>query len=440
MNKEYKIIPYMIFIILLMNSISIFLLSKMGTDSLAISISSGLLMMVLFLFLLANLSTIYSRTGFYIKMIFPWILFMWATSGVLIANQSFRNILRAACFQSGPLLIFLCFFIQGKNCTDRTLKANQRLFFILTVVTASFFSYEVIRGKTVSSDFLAIGQVLYLTMLLPWVSIRNNKVVRYILLAGLSCLALFSMKRSALLQISIGGLFYVLIQNVILEQKKKGLYLFLVPFALLGLFLIVSYVDRSTSGALFERVRDVQEDRGSGRLEIWADLVSQYNSWPFINKLFGKGYFMTSEILGKVRAHNDFLEALLSYGIIGFLANLFFGIYLLIKAAGMVLRRHPYSASFVFGVISFWIASLVSYNLYTMYWSLYLLAFLGYICGIDQQGINLYSGYAEFTSMDSIFPDDENYYNDQYPLEMQQNENYYNDQYPLEMQQYEEVL
>ncbi len=425
--KEHKIIPYMVFMVLLLNSVAMFLLSKFGMDSLAVSISSGLLTIVLFSFLLANLHDIYLRkTGFYIKLIFPWILFMWMTSAVLIASHSLRDILRAVCFQSGSLLIFLCFFIQGKNCTDRTFKANQRLFFVLTMVTACFFSFEVIRGRTVSSDFMAVGHVLYLTMLLPWISILNNKVVKYILLAGLSCLALFSMKRSALLQISVGGLFYVLIQNMIVEQRKKMLYFFLTPFALLGLFLMLSYVDTSTSGGLSERVQDIQTDRGSGRLEFWADLLRQYKAWPIINQVVGKGFYITHELVGEMRAHNDFIEALMGYGVIGFLSNVFFGIYLLIKAAGMVFRRHAYAASFVFGVISFWIISMVSYNLYFMLWNLYLLAFLGYICGIDQQEINLRTYYAESTTMAPDFPDEQDWY--------------YNDQYPLEIQQYDEVL
>ena len=79
---------------------------------------------------------------------------------------------------------------------------------------------------------------------------------------------------------------------------------------------------------------------------------------------------------------------------------MFFSIYLSVKAAGMVLRRCPYAASFVFAVISFWVVSLVSYNLYSMFWSLYLLAFLGYICGIDQQDKIFRMLYPDLTEME----------------------------------------
>ena len=400
-SKKHNIIPYMIFILLFMNSLAMFLVSNLGRGPLALSITSGLLMAVPFGFILVNLQEIYFRkTDFFIKLIIPWIFFMWMTSIGLPGRYPLREMLRAICFQSGPLLLFLCFFIQGKNCTANNLKANKISFFILTLITTFFFSFELVTGKRYSTDFLRVGHVLFLTMLLPWISILNNKFLKYIFLAGLSCLALFSMKRSALFQIAIGGFFYVLIQNMFVEQKKRILFLSLIPFVLLGLSLIVFYVDRSTSGALFERVRVIQEGGGSGRFDIWAGLWRQYKMWPTINQIGGKGYFTTAEILGELRAHNDFVEALLGYGAIGFLANVFFSIYLSVKAAGMVLRKHLYAASFVFGVISFLIISMVSYNLYTMHWSLYILAFLGYICGIDQQDKNLRRFYPELTKVE----------------------------------------
>jgi hypothetical protein len=400
-SKKHNIIPYVIFMILLLNSVAIFMLSSLGAEPFAVSVSSGLLMVVPLVFILMNLQEIYFRkSNLSIKLILPWIFFMWATSIKLMTSYSFREVLRAVCFQGGPLLLFLCFYIQGKSCPGKNFKTNQRLFFVLTAVTAFFFCYTLVSGKKYSADFLLIGSVLYLTTLLPWISILNNKVLKGILLAGISGLVLFSMKRSALFQISIGGFFYILIQNMIVEQRKRMFYFLLAPFVLLGLFLILSYVNSSTSGALFERVQSLQGDRGSGRLDIWANLLEQYKMWPFINQIGGKGYYITDKILGGMRAHNDFIEAILAYGIIGFLANVFFSIYLSVKAAGMILRRHPYAASFVFAVISFWILSMVSYNLYTMYWSLYLLAFLGYICGIDQQDSDFCMLYPDLTIME----------------------------------------
>jgi len=400
-DKEHNLIPYVIFMILLLNSVAIFMLSSFETEPFAVSVSSGLLMLVPFLFILMNLPEIYCRkSNFSIKLILPWIIFMWITSTGLIISYSFKETLRAVCFQSGPLLLFLCFYIQGKSYPGKNFKTNQRLFFILTLVTTFFFCYALVTGQRFASDIILVGSVLYLTNLLPWVSILNNKVLKNIVLAGISGLALFSMKRSALAQIFVGGFFYILIQNIVVQQKKRGLFFLLTPLFLLGLFLILLYVNSKTYGALFERVRDIQADKGSGRLDIWADLLEHYKEWPFINQVGGKGYYITHEILGGIRGHNDFIEAILTYGIIGFLANVFFSIYLSVKAAGMVLRRSPHAASFVFGVISFWILSMVSYNLYTMYWSLYLLAFLGYICGIDQQDSDFSTLYPDLTIME----------------------------------------
>ena len=419
-NKKHNIIPYVIFMVLLLNSIATFLVHNLDRDPLVSSICSGLLMLVLSMFVLANLQDIYLRkTGFIIKLILPWIFYMWLTSFGLLGDYPFRDKLRAICFQSGPLLLFLCFFIQGKSCTPRNFKANQRLFFILTLVTSFYFIAERVMGTKYSDEFIVIGHVLYLTMLLPWITILNNKVLKNVFLPILSCLALFSLKRSVLFQISVGGSFYVIIQNTIVRHKKNILLLLLTPFILLGLFQMFLYVNASTSGTLFDRVRNIRADVGSGRLDIWSTAWMDYKTWPPGDQIVGKGFYITRELLWKYNAHNDFIEALLAYGVIGFLANVFFSIYLSVKAVQLVLRRHPYAASFAFGVISFWIISLVSYNLYAMIWSLYLLAFLGYICGIYQQEIHTCTFYDELTTMAPNSPDEQGwFYSDQYPLEI----------------------
>ena len=390
-NKRHHVIPYVIFVALLMVSLATFLVSIIKVNPLISSIASGVLILIMLLFVLANLQDIYlRRTNFVVKLIFPWVLFLWFNSVCFLGGQTWNNIIRAVCFQCGCLLIFLCYYIQGVSCSVENFKANQRVFFVLTIFTVMFYAYEYVLGKRYTVDYAPVGFVLYLTMLLPWIALLNNKMLRYVLLAILSCLALFSLKRSVLIQISIGGLFYVLIQSVIEGQRKRTISMLVFPFALIGLWLIISYVQEESSGMLFERLRLISRDRGSGRLDIWAILWDEYKTWPFLNQIAGKGYYVTQVILKAYEAHNDFIESLLSYGAIGFLADVCFSFYLLFKAIGIVLRKQPYAAAFTFGVISFWIVSLVSYNLYLMIWSLYLLAFLGYICGIDQQEKDIY--------------------------------------------------
>ncbi|MBE0536471.1 MAG: hypothetical protein IH624_12455 [Phycisphaerae bacterium] len=412
-NAKFSIIPYVIFILLLVNSVATFWTSNLDADAILVSVSYGLLLVVPLGFVLANVGEIYwTRNNVLIKWIIPWIIFMWLTSLQLVSVYPLRSVVRAVCFQGGPLLMFLCFFIQGRNYTDEKCRANQILFFILTVVAVCFFGFELTRGEEylVVIGIVKVGSVLYVTMLIPWIMTYRNRGLKYILLAGVSFLVLFSFKRSALFQIVIGGSVYVLVQNMIVEQRKKVLFIILTPCVLLGLFLILSYVDKSTSGVLIEHTQHLQVDKGSGRLDMWGALWREYKTWPLIDRIVGKGFYTTYEYFHhKMTAHNDFIEALWAYGAIGFVANVLFSIYLSVKAAQMVLRRHYYAASFAFGVISFMLMSMVSYNLYTMYWSLYLLAFLGYICGMDQMEKNLLTSNLELAAMGVYEPQQEGY-------------------------------
>ena len=80
------------------------------------------------------------------------------------------------------------------------------------------------------------------------------------------------------------------------------------------------------------RFEAMNEDEGNGRLDIYSDVFVQYLDSDLFSQLFGHGYNMVSVVLKGPSAHNDFLEVLYDYGIIGFI---------ILSICMFVLQRQP---------------------------------------------------------------------------------------------------
>ncbi|MFI3325889.1 MAG: hypothetical protein R3Y35_06920 [Clostridia bacterium] len=114
--------------------------------------------------------------------------------------------------------------------------------------------------------------------------------------------------------------------------EKKYFYLSIILLSILALFLIFNSsigdkilytLDASNSGDFWYRVT-------SSRSYFWAKLINAWVNQPLLNKLFGSGIEYSNQVIG-LWAHNDFLELICSFGILGLLEYCYLMILLLRK-------------------------------------------------------------------------------------------------------------
>lgn len=82
------------------------------------------------------------------------------------------------------------------------------------------------------------------------------------------------------------------------------------------------FVAQSFQLEILERFLSLSQDGGSGRNEIWASILLHYFDGTTTQRLFGRGFQAVTELklTGRaILAHNDYLEILYDYGIVGLL-------------------------------------------------------------------------------------------------------------------------
>ena len=145
---------------------------------------------------------------------------------------------------------------------------------------------------------------------------------------GIHLVIISSFKRGGLIALVMGCVAYLFVKNVLFEKKFSTLILFVILIIIL--FVVLVYIDNAMGNIISQRIINIQEDDGSGRIQVWE------TTWKMICRsdlevlLFGHGYnAVLNDSPLKLSAHNDFLEVLYNYGIICFIPFVFLHIHLI---------------------------------------------------------------------------------------------------------------
>ena len=219
---------------------------------------------------------------------------------------------------------------------------------LVALLSLSFFSYMGDRGYLnskfllVALTLLLIGSVLgyYHTetsaikasghenvtvnassaflMLLPLVMLVRNDVIKIICFTVCLLFIIASAKRGNIIAAVIPTICFIILLLKGKDRKSLIRALFLIAVLIaVGGFLYNHFL---TDEYLIHRVEETLEGRSSGRDVIYADAwYAWYHSDSIIHYLFGFGFdgtILHPQMKG-MHAHNDWLEILVDYGLVG---------------------------------------------------------------------------------------------------------------------------
>lgn len=170
-----------------------------------------------------------------------------------------------------------------------------------------------------------VNNVSYsLILLIPFLFLfEKRKFITNALLFLIMYFVILGSKRGAIIVGGISVLFY-LYYRVKFANFNKNIFNYIFGFASLFGILIYGYRFFLQNDHLIYRFEQLQEGESSGRDEIYANIFSNWsNSENLVNIFFGYGFAGSLELSGQGLAHNDWLELLSNFGLIGV------GIYLL---------------------------------------------------------------------------------------------------------------
>lgn len=191
------------------------------------------------------------------------------------------------------------------------------LIFIVFFITGIIrFFHEASVMRFFGSDFKSNNTFYQVLMPLPILFLGHKKILRFVFLIVAIYICVLSMKRSALISVSIIMVIYL--YREVLVDKKSRLYTIII--LLFSLFVFSRYIDLSaiydSINVTMERMDQISEDGGSGRL----DMISKFIETDFYDVcfVFGKGFMgYHDKYPGVLASHNDLVEIYYSYGTLG---------------------------------------------------------------------------------------------------------------------------
>ena len=191
---------------------------------------------------------------------------------------------------------------------------------IVAMLITAFFYY---KNWTFANevDEAHLGTSYYVLFLLPTILLTPHKWLRYVGLIITGLVLFSSFKRGGVVAFVLAIVAYLFVKEVLVERKFKRLLVFLT--AMIALFIVLILVDNAMGNIISERILNIREDGGSNRDLVWATTWNMIKASDAQQLLFGHGHNAVLKCSPlELSAHNDFLEMLFNYGILGFVPYL----------------------------------------------------------------------------------------------------------------------
>lgn len=245
------------------------------------------------------------------------------------------------------LILYFCFFVRNTSDIFAFMREHKRYIDIilliwnfLVVVSLFMSSSYIYEGETrafvsiAKTTFLLSSVAIFVFALLTFqYYIYRKKIYMFALIIPSLCI-LLGTTRTYLVVLMCAWLIFL---YVTMKNQKKFLSTMIVCGTLFVLIVLISPIkDKflSTANRASELNMDPLQAFTSGRSVFWVYDMDNILSNNFINILLGNGvnyifYLNASKFHNPLWAHNDFIQILSDYGIVGILVYLYMFKYLI---------------------------------------------------------------------------------------------------------------
>lgn len=259
---------------------------------------------------------------------------------------------------------------------------DVRIISLIAAIVCNLMAIDIILYYPKLSNMLQLNQdqrvaasnsIYYLMSAFIFIFLVQNDTLKKILMV-LPCVAILLVGKSTCLVAVTASILYYFWRNIVDSTNKSKLII-----GALILVVCVSYFS-SEIISIFDIFKgfdgDIQSG-GNGRFNIWTTVWNKFVSSDLLSMFFGNGSQAVSGIL-RLGGHNDFVEILYDYGLIGLVIYLFFW-YSLIRRVWTYVPKSELQMAYVISLIVFASASMFSNFINTQIQMLYFVMFWGFI-------------------------------------------------------------
>ena len=297
--------------------------------------------------------------GFVGSAILFWIISIMAN---VYNVMSVRNILYDALTQSWWLFVFMYFYLYLREVDDTCIHK------IINICEVFYFCYLIRYSMWLMSGNRywssgGINAVYYSILLLPLMYYDKRRWLRILMCVLASIVVIISGKRTAFFIL----LAVAFIPNLIplkntTKGKKRGLTIWTLFISCIVIYFVIQRISEVMDITFFQRLSQISEDGGSGRFTTYGLVWNSYKTADPIRKLFGHGFNAVS--LNQVSissAHNDFLEILYDYGLIGLGVYVVFVIQLIMHGVRLYKMGSNHFPAYISALCIYFIMSMASH-------------------------------------------------------------------------------
>lgn len=278
------------------------------------------------------------------------------------------------------LPVFPFYYLSQKGKIDE--RHLLRLFIIMAFITILNFNYsrEVILAERISDRVDVVNNVAYsFVFLLPYVFLFKSRLVSIFSMLILFIFIIQGAKRGALIVGIVGALFFIYHQLKVIDVKHRfrDYFIFFVGVLSSVIYLYQYFLNNEY---FVSRIDALEEGNSSGRDIIFSNLINGwYNSDNFLNYIFGYGFASTLRLAFGSYAHNDWLELLINFGLVGvMLYTVIF--YSLLKTSYRMRSTNSYGL-IVLAVTCMWFVTTLFSMVYTSSATMFISIFLAFLLG-----------------------------------------------------------
>lgn len=230
-------------------------------------------------------------------------------------------------------------------------------------------------------DNAVTGYAYYLLIFLPYILLLRDSWKKKTLLFVCIALIMTSFKRGTMVTLPAMLLVYGYVKGLL--QKNLSKFLGYAMVLVIAALLVIPIIDQESGGFLSQRFSKEQMESGSGRTRQRNIAMSVVKERKSIEYLFGNGHGSSVKLLG-TGVHNEWVEFIFSFGLIGVLLYFFLGVCFLYQCYFFFKHRSRYAPYICMMMVYFYMVSLFS-GFIGVYVTYYFFVFMGMITFLNEK-------------------------------------------------------
>jgi len=252
---------------------------------------------------------------------------------------------------------------------------NPRTLLFLSVSFFCLLLVNYFAGVQIKDTYAYIESYFLITILPLAYLLENRKISNSILFLAVVA-SVLSGKRTGAIACMIVLVIYVISNHKSIQARILA-FLKLLALVACGYFVLSTLLG-TRFDLLVDRMMALSDDGGSGRDQVFALVLNDFYKSGFFQTVFGHGYnsvINSPSSLG-YSAHNEFLETLYDYGLIGIL--LYISIFIVLWRNYRKLKDKKIKTAYMMSILIFFINSMFSHQILYTTNIIMLCAFWGY--------------------------------------------------------------